>query len=280
MRFDVNKFVQHKTVKVPDDVEFFVLGDIHGCFDLMMRALKVAGYSEHRGDYVFCVGDLIDRGPDNIKVLGTFLYNQRFHSVMGNHDLFLATDDWSNWLYNGGNWIITDGYDTDTIHGIAESVRSKMPFMITVEHRGFSYGIVHAGIPFEYPARGAQPVTPNWFKITNTPQTSEYLSTLAWDRDVIDEIGFALYKEGAKGKYFDRYAQHSNQLPIVVPQVNGVAMLFHGHTGVPYPLKYANRVYLDTGGVFNGRITAAHVIKGKATCYTTEQDGSETITEI
>ncbi|ATS94009.1 putative serine/threonine protein phosphatase 2 [Pectobacterium phage DU_PP_V] len=282
MKFNPDNFVQHKTIVVPDDVEFYVLGDIHGCYDLMMQALKLAGYSEKRGDYVFCVGDLIDRGPDNLKVLGTFLYNKRFHSVMGNHDFFMANDDYDNWMYNGGTWVIKDGLDTDTIQGIAEDMANKLPFFITVEHRGYTYGICHAGIPFQYPASGTQPETPNWFKLTNIPQTWEYLQTVIWDRNVIEEVCFSTFKEQlSSDPYFNRFATAGKQLPLVVPQVNGVAAVFHGHTGVPHPLKYANRVYLDTGGVFNGKMTAAHVDKGKIIAFTTDQyDSCGIVTEL
>ena len=52
----------HETVTVPDNVNIFFIGDIHGEYDMMMDAIKLAGYEEGR-DYVFCVGDLIDRGP-------------------------------------------------------------------------------------------------------------------------------------------------------------------------------------------------------------------------
>lgn len=60
---------------------------------------------------------------------------------------------------------------------------------------------------------------------------------------------------------------------VEVPPVNGVDFVFHGHTGVPYPILYQNRVYLDTGGVFNGQLTVAQVNDetGKITTFTTDK---------
>ena len=39
----------------------YVVSDIHGCFDELMAALELAGFSEN--DHLFVLGDLIDRGP-------------------------------------------------------------------------------------------------------------------------------------------------------------------------------------------------------------------------
>ncbi|MFP9170366.1 hypothetical protein ACLI2G_16485, partial [Enterococcus faecalis] len=80
-----------------------------------------------------------------------------------------------------------------------------------------------------------------------------------WDRDVIQEIGLHLSKNGEEHPYFQRYSEFKEKYMVEVPPVNGVDFVFHGHTGVPYPILYQNRVYLDTGGVFNGQLTVAQV---------------------
>ena len=46
----------------------FVVGDIHGCFDLLQQALDEAAFNPDR-DRLFSVGDLIDRGPQSPQVL-------------------------------------------------------------------------------------------------------------------------------------------------------------------------------------------------------------------
>lgn len=249
----------HTIVTVPDDVNIFFVGDIHGEYDLLMDALKLAGYTEK--DHVFCVGDLIDRGPQNLQVLAKFLYNPRFHSVRGNHDEFMIHGDFNNWMYNGGMWAFNE-LDTDVIQTLAKDLEAKLPVFMTVEHRGNRYGIVHAGIPFQYKEKGNEVCTPNWNVITN-PQTLEELSKYGglepytWDRNVIQEIAFGMIKDGKdRGHpYFERYAGFKNELRVTVPGVVGVDYVFHGHTGVPFPIKHENRVYIDTGGTFNKRMT-------------------------
>lgn len=42
----------------------FVIGDLHGCYDILMKALKEEGFDRSK-DLVVCVGDLIDRGSKN-----------------------------------------------------------------------------------------------------------------------------------------------------------------------------------------------------------------------
>ena len=63
----------HKVLNVPDDADLYFVGDIHGAYDLLMKGLKEVGFNKDK-DYLICVGDLIDRGPDNYKVLAKFVY--------------------------------------------------------------------------------------------------------------------------------------------------------------------------------------------------------------
>ena len=42
----------------------FAVGDIHGAFADLRRALDAIGFDEHR-DRLFSVGDLVDRGPES-----------------------------------------------------------------------------------------------------------------------------------------------------------------------------------------------------------------------
>lgn len=277
------EFNVHETLVVPDTANLFFVGDIHGCNDMLDDALKLAGYKDKR-DYVICAGDLIDRGKQNLQVLARFLYNPRFRSVRGNHDQFMIGGDYANWMYNGGSWAIND-MDTDTIKGIAADMAQKLPVFLTVLHRGKKYGVVHAGIPFQYKECGNEVYTPNWDEIIQKIEASKldkydhpahYIEPYIWDRDVIQEIGFNLARQGAEHPYFQRYAGFKEELIMEVPPVEGVDFVFHGHTGIPYPILYQNRVYLDTGGVFNGKLTVAQVSDeaNKIMTFTTDCDDS------
>lgn len=61
-----------------------VIGDLHGCFDELQDLLKLIEL--RTDDRVIAVGDLIVKGPRNCDVLDRFIEDDRFSSVIGNHD--------------------------------------------------------------------------------------------------------------------------------------------------------------------------------------------------
>lgn len=73
----------------------YVVGDIQGCYKALRRLLRSADF-QPSADKLWCVGDLINRGPESLETL-RFLQdiNHAVTVVLGNHDLhFLA-------LYHG-----------------------------------------------------------------------------------------------------------------------------------------------------------------------------------
>ncbi|HYO91891.1 MAG TPA: metallophosphoesterase [Pyrinomonadaceae bacterium] len=64
-----------------------VVGDIHGCYDELMDLLEKVEFGAN--DRVVCVGDLIAKGEKNRAVLDLFMTDERFETVIGNHDLAL-----------------------------------------------------------------------------------------------------------------------------------------------------------------------------------------------
>jgi hypothetical protein len=61
-----------------------IVGDIHGCYDELTALLERAGFGAR--DRVIAVGDLIVKGEKNREVLDLFIKDERFYSVIGNHD--------------------------------------------------------------------------------------------------------------------------------------------------------------------------------------------------
>src|SRR5260221_11451787 len=61
-----------------------VIGDLHGCFDELQDLLRVVEL--RTDDRVIAVGDLIVKGPRNCDLLDLFIEDDRFSSVIGNHD--------------------------------------------------------------------------------------------------------------------------------------------------------------------------------------------------
>ena len=89
----------------------YVFSDVHGHAAPLARALTRIDPSED--DVFYCLGDMIDRGPDPLGVIELVRSLPNCHVLMGNHeDLMLAcmsdtgddldSIDAANWGINGG----------------------------------------------------------------------------------------------------------------------------------------------------------------------------------
>lgn len=67
----------------------YAVGDIQGCYDELRDALDGVGFEPGR-DTLWCVGDLVNRGPKSLEVLRFFRdLGESGLCVLGNHDLHL-----------------------------------------------------------------------------------------------------------------------------------------------------------------------------------------------
>lgn len=116
-----------------------VVGDIHGCYDELKALLSKVKLKKN--DRVIAVGDLISKGPKTAQVLDLFMTDERFSTVIGNHDLMLRR----NW--NGENIELKKGHKE-----INKKLKKKrdlyltflntLPFMIDLD----THLVVHAGL--------------------------------------------------------------------------------------------------------------------------------------
>lgn len=79
-----------RVLQYSDPAKLWFVGDLHGQYDLLRKAMQHAGFSAARGDQLVCAGDLVDCGPQSGAVLD-LLECPWFHSVLGNHEKMLLT---------------------------------------------------------------------------------------------------------------------------------------------------------------------------------------------
>ena len=67
----------------------YVLGDLQGCHDALLEMLERVRFSPDR-DRLWLVGDLVNRGPQSVKVLRHVAgLGSAAVTVLGNHDIHL-----------------------------------------------------------------------------------------------------------------------------------------------------------------------------------------------
>lgn len=70
-----------------------IIGDVHGCFTELQELLIKCEYDPLKDD-LYLVGDLVNKGPDSIKVV-EFCRKNNISCVMGNHD-YAAVEHYHN----------------------------------------------------------------------------------------------------------------------------------------------------------------------------------------
>ncbi len=89
----------------------YVVGDIQGCFEELKSGLELIKFESSK-DYLWITGDLINRGPDSLKVLEyIFKIKNSVHIVLGNHDLHYL-----NCFFNDGKLSDDDTFQSLMFH--------------------------------------------------------------------------------------------------------------------------------------------------------------------
>jgi len=64
----------------------YALSDLHGCYDLYLKALTAINFNEN--DTLYVVGDVCDRGPKPMQILLDMQKKPNIIPLLGNHDYF------------------------------------------------------------------------------------------------------------------------------------------------------------------------------------------------
>ena len=81
-------------VKCAGNQKIWVIGDVHGCYQQFMGLVNSPLIGEN--DIVILIGDIIDRGPDSVKMLDWAMENVnnggRYYMIRGNHEQNIIDD--------------------------------------------------------------------------------------------------------------------------------------------------------------------------------------------
>lgn len=154
----MNRFLQLGVNKHGRD---FVIGDIHGKYYQLMRGLERIEFDKTK-DRLIAVGDLIDRGKENMQVL-ELIGEPWFYTVIGNHEVMMlraikdgstivpyARDQMAFWTTNGGHWYYT--IDDEDIAQLKDTycdlIEYDLPVAIEfIAENGKRVGVTHGGLP-------------------------------------------------------------------------------------------------------------------------------------
>ena len=215
----------------------YAVGDIHGCYNLLMSRLNEIGF-DFGNDLLVAVGDLVDRGIQNEECVN-LIDEPWFTSVKGNHeDLVIMSDTNSSYFnchtQNGGEWF----YDLD--YQVQREIIKKLealPIALEVNYQGRKFGFVHGHIEQN-----------NWdeFKsILNDFDQAQY---------IVDHKRFPTeLAMWGRERLNDENQQYTH--------VSGVHAVIMGHTVTQRPCKRDNCYWIDTGAVHWGTMTILDLSK-------------------
>ena len=65
----------------------YAISDLHGQYGIFEKLLDVIDFSEN--DFLYILGDAIDRGPDGIKILQKIKDTPNMDLIIGNHEFMM-----------------------------------------------------------------------------------------------------------------------------------------------------------------------------------------------
>lgn len=221
--------------RLPDGLRIYAIGDIHGRFDLLEELTAkirrdLEALRPSRSIEIF-LGDYVDRGPRSRDVVEWLvesppLADERI-CLLGNHEdmLLKALDDtdWmSNWLFNGApETLLSYKVAARIIGGEAGLIEMQQGFRAALpgSHLEFFAGLRRYVLiePYLFVHAGIRP---------GRALAEQDPEELVWIRgpflDSNEDFGF---------------------------------VVVHGHTPTNRPEVHKNRINIDTGAVFSGRLT-------------------------
>lgn len=214
-------------------MRLFVVGDIHGCFDLLEVELAKVGFNKAQ-DTLVSVGDLVDRGPQSALAI-SYLEKSWFKAIMGNHEAMCHPSyGGSPWhCMNGGDWYNELPEPQKFVKPLLE-----LPVTLKVEHNGKAYGFVHASVCGNRDWNRIEEIAEGFNKFDEHP--------FLWDRT--DFYGAKQLMQGAAKGWDESHFTIEN-----------IEHVYFGHTPIKEPMTVGNCTWLDTGAFATDNLTVIEI---------------------
>ena len=173
----------------------YVISDLHGIYDKYWRILQVVDLRPQ--DTLYVLGDVVDRGPDGIRILQDMMNKPNIFPILGNHEFVMAyclrflmreiTEEsvsalglaeigaLTDWFANGGEptFRAFNSLPNDERWGIMDYL-GEFSLYEEVQAGGRDYVLVHAGIDNFSPDRPLEDYSPVDFLEGRSSVTRSY----------------------------------------------------------------------------------------------------------
>lgn len=261
----------HQLLPSNDIGRDFIVGDLHGCLDLLQAELTRIEFDRSK-DRLFSVGDLVDRGPDSMGCL-RLLREPWFYAVVGNHEDMLLiyykkrSSTYHNapdFIRNGGGWVHRlDEHEKSELEDDLLPRLLALPYVITVGQDPDMFHVAHAelmtGAPEEdyWSAIAGLPVDQSPKQVLTDANVtdkvlSEMTASLIWGRRIILKTNAeeAMEIETSAGKVL--MSQHSWHA--------GLSLTYVGHTPLTQMVLHESHLFIDRGAFKRGANTCLLVL--------------------
>ena len=221
------------------DKDISVIGDIHGCFDDFINLLEKMGLYDATqktflinpdDEQIVLLGDLIDKGPDSLKVIN-FVLNHKtyFRVVLGNHE---------NFVYKFLRKEIKNKFEPEFLKENFQTI-DEIPLDIISQ-------LVDISIPF---------VKTDTEIVTHAPCKLKYLGKLD-KKSLTKQRNIFLYFKEKDAKTPEEYIEFlEKELAFLKDGRRNYPQHFFGHIALNSVLKLKDSICLDTGCSYGNKLS-------------------------
>ncbi|MBJ6372101.1 metallophosphoesterase [Sedimentitalea arenosa] len=229
----------------------YAIGDIHGQFDQMNRALDLIARDGGAEAEIVFLGDLVDRGPDSRAVIDSLIRGQEtgrnWHVLKGNHDRMFA------------RFLRDATVDDERISSALTWLHPRLGGDATLASYGVEVAETDQPADLHRQARDSIPQVHLTF-LTRMPLYLERGELLFVHAGIVPGVALAEQSEDDLLWIRKPFLEFTGRHPWLV---------VHGHTALEMPHHFGNRVDLD-GGAGHGRQLHPAVFEGRDCWLLTE----------